>query len=276
MNIQSDLVHLEVLEGAYKNKLTQYESAYATYINSLNKQNSETNNYVVLPGNIYAGTGTISDTINSTLSTCEASCKANPLCSGASFNSISNVCKLRSGNSTLSKGAANDNAIITKVKENIIYLETLNTQLIEINSQITNIYQKMQPMVDTQTKTISINGEELTNRYSLLTNEKIKIKTLLDEYNDIDKSNVDQSLMVEQQNSTYYLWLILCILSILLVIKYTVFPESSGGILTTVVIVTAAVIMIFSTIYLNNPAAYAIWLVIILSIIVIKTNILSF
>ena len=183
---------------------------------------------------------------------------------------------MRSGNSTLSKGAANDNAIITKVKENIIYLETLNTQLIEINSQITNIYQKMQPMVDTQTKTISINGEELTNRYSLLTNEKIKIKTLLDEYNDIDKSNVDQSLMVEQQNSTYYLWLILCILSILLVIKYTVFPESSGGILTTVVIVTAAVIMIFSTIYLNNPAAYAIWLVIILSIIVIKTNILSF
>jgi hypothetical protein len=245
MSTQSDIVQLEALEGQYKNKLTQYESAYVTYINSLQQQNSDTRSYVVLPGKNYMGTGSISDTPDSTVSMCEASCKENPLCSGASFNSISNVCKLRSGDGALRPGATSDNAIITTIKENLMNLEKLNVQLIQINVQITELYHKMQPTIDSQNQALSTNGEELSKRYSLLQQEKLKIKKLLDEYGDVNKNIDDSTIMVEQQNSTYYLWVIICILSLYLVVKYTAFPDEKLGLIGTIGMFAIICVMVF-------------------------------
>lgn len=240
MSIQSDLVQLEALEGQYKTKLTQYESAYATYISSL-QQDSNTNSFVVLPGKSYAGPNIISDTPDSTLTMCEASCKANPLCGGASFNSISNVCKLYGGNGGLRPGATSDNAIITNIKKNIFDLETLNRELLMIHQKIADLYSKMQPLVGQHMETINTNGEELSNRYSLLMDEKNKIKRLQDEYKDVNKSYTDQSLMVEQRNYTYYLWFIFCIVSILLVIKLLFYSEEK--ILSISTIISVAIIL---------------------------------
>ena len=60
--MNSKLIALQALEGQYRNKLTEYESGYATYISALQSQNSGSSSYVVLPGQTYMGTGSISET----------------------------------------------------------------------------------------------------------------------------------------------------------------------------------------------------------------------
>lgn len=229
----SDIVKLEALNGQYKNKLTEYESAYATYIQGLQQNDNTYNSYIVLPGKTYQGTASISDISGSTLTRCEASCSQQPLCSGASFNSITNVCKLRSGEAGLTAGATSDHAIITKSRANILHLNTLNDQLIEINRQMNEIHKTMQPQTTKQSQVMAVQGDELQQRGGLLTTEKDKIKRLLTEYNDVVKNNADQTITVEQKSSVYVIWLILCIMAILLAVKYTVFPDVSMGLFST-------------------------------------------
>ena len=178
--MNSKLIALQALEGQYRNKLTEYESGYATYISALQSQNSGSSSYVVLPGQTYMGTGSISETINSSVSMCEASCSANALCTGASFNSTSKVCKLRSGNSLLTPGATSDNAIITNVRQQLINLETINAQLIELNNQMTTIYSQIQPNVTSQNASLSTNDATLTSQYTELMKEKLKIVKFID------------------------------------------------------------------------------------------------
>ena len=275
-NINSYLIQLEALEGQYRTKLTEYESAYTTYISALQDQttNPQSNSYVVLPGQTYSGTGSISNTPNSSISMCEAACSANTSCTGASFNSINMICKLRSGNSVLTPGATSDNAIITSIRAKIINLETLNNQLITINGQITDLYNQMNSQVTVQTGTLSTNGDNLSTQYSLLMDEKIKIKNLLDEYNNIDNSNIDQTIVVDQQNSSYYLWLIICIISIILVIKFIAFPDSKGNLISVISWTSIFICITLATLHLNNPAAYAIWLILIVLVLMMKSELI--
>lgn len=269
-NINSYLIQLEALDGQYRTKLTEYESAYTTYISTLQDQtqSSATNSYVVLPGHTYTGTSTISNNTNSSISQCEALCSADSACTGASFNSTSAVCSLKSGNSGLTAGATSDNAIITNIKSQIIHLETLNAQLIAINEQITEIYSKIQPLISGDSTSLSANGEDITAQYSTLLAEKMKIKRLLEEYNDIDKNYIDQSLTVEQQNATYYLWIAICIIVFVITIQMIVFPDASIG--KSIIIIMFIAFLIFSTMYLTNPSIYALWLVVIAIIVMVS------
>ena len=275
--INSYLVKLELLNSQYKTKLIQYESAYATYISALNDNtiNSETNSYVVLPGKIYTGTE-ISKNTNSSISQCEASCSANKSCTGASFNSINNTCTLQGGNGILAKSAQNDNAIITKMKEQIINLETINNQMIEINNQITNTYKLLNPLISTYQIKLDTNENDLSTQNSLLLSEREKIKKLLDEYNDINQNNINQTLFVEQTNSSYYLWFIICIISIILVIKTVFFPniQSNMSLLSIILWIILFICVILSTVNLNNPIAYAIWLILIIIILMMKSKLI--
>ena len=275
--VNSYLVKLEVLNSQYKTKLIQYESAYATYISALNDNtiNSQTNSYVVLPGKIYTGVE-ISKNTNSSISQCEASCSANKSCNGASFNSINNTCTLQSGNGILSKSAQNDNAIITKMKEQIINLEIINSQMIEINNQITNTYKLINPLISTYQIKLDTNENDLLTQNSLLMTEREKIKHLLDEYNDINQNNINQTLFVEQSNSSYYLWFIICIISIILVIKTAFFPnvQSKMSLLSIILWSILFICVILSTVNLNNPIAYAIWLILIIIILMMKSNLI--
>lgn len=269
-NINSYLIQLEALDGQYRTKLTEYESAYTTYISTLQDQtqSSATNSYVVLPGQTYMGTSTISNNTNSSISQCEALCSADSACTGASFNSTSAVCSLKSGNSGLTAGATSDNAIITNIKSQIIHLETLNAQLIAINEQITEIYSQIQPSISGDSTSLSANGADITAQYSSLLAEKMKIKRLLEEYNDIDKNYIDQSLTVEQQNATYYLWIYICIIVFVITIQMIVFPDASIG--KSIIIIMFIAFLIFSTMYLTNPSIYALWLVVIAIIVMVS------
>jgi len=263
-NINSKLIALQALEGQYSNKLTEYKSANATYISALQSQKTGSSSYVVLPGKKYMGTGSISETINSSVSMCEASCSANALCTGASFNSISKVCNLRSGNSLLTAGAASDNAIITDVRQKLINLGTINAQLIELNSQMETLYNQMKPLVTTQTDGLSTNNSTL----------KIKIKNLLDEYKDVYSEYNEKSISTDQQNASYYLWLIIAIISIILVLKFIFFPELKGNLVSVILWTIIIICITLSTINLNNPASYAMWVFLVALVLMMKSNLI--
>ena len=268
--MNSKLIALQALEGQYRNKLTEYESGYATYISALQSQNSGSSSYVVLPGQTYMGTGSISETINSSVSMCEASCSANALCTGASFNSTSKVCKLRSGNSLLTPGATSDNAIITNVRQQLINLETINAQLIELNNQMTTIYSQIQPNVTSQNASLSTNDATLTSQYTELMKEKLKIVKLIDEYKDIYSEYSEKSISTDQQNSSYYLWLIITIVSVILLIKFIFFPELKGNVVSVILWTIIIICITLSTIHLNNPSAYAIWILLVALVLMMK------
>jgi hypothetical protein len=272
--MNSKLIALQALEGRYSNKLTEYESAHATYISALQSQKSGSASYVVLPGKTYMGTGSISDSPNSSVSTCEASCSANALCTGASFNSISKVCKLRSGNSLLTTGAASDNAIITDVRQKLINLETINAQLIEINSQMTTLYNQMRPLVNAQTASLSTNDSTLTTQYSALMAEKTKIKNLMDEYKDVYAEYNEKSISTDQQNASYYLWLIIAIVAVILVIKFIFFPEAKGNLVSVILWTVIIICITLSTIHLNNPSSYAMWVFLVALVLMMKSKLI--
>jgi len=272
--MNSKLIALQALEGQYRNKLTEYESGYATYISALQSQNSGSSSYVVLPGQTYMGTGSISETINSSVSMCEASCGANALCTGASFNSTSKVCKLRSGNSLLTPGATSDSAIITNVRQQLINLETINAQLIELNNQMTTIYSQIQPNVTSQNASLSTNDATLTSQYTELMKEKLKIVKLIDEYKDIYSEYSEKSISTDQQNSSYYLWLIITIVSVILLIKFIFFPELKGNVVSVILWTIIIICITLSTIHLNNPSAYAIWILLVALVLMMKSNLI--
>jgi len=273
-NINSGLIELTALEGQYKQKLTEYESAYATYISALQSQNNGSNSFVVLPGQKYMGTGSISDITNSTTTTCEAACSENSLCTGASFNSISNICQLRSGNSLLTAGATSDNAIITEVKQKLINLETINAQLIEINNQMITIYKQLEPDLQYQKNTMSENNYDLIVQYFHLIEEKSKIQKLLDEYNDINKNSSNMSLMADQENSSYYLWLIIAVIAITLTLKFIFFPESKGNVISVIMWTILIICIALMTIHLNNPTTFFVWTILVIIVLMMKSKLI--
>lgn len=272
--MNSKLIALQALEGQYRNKLTEYENAQATYISAMQSQNSGSNSYVVLPGQTYMGTGSISETPNSSTSMCEASCSANALCTGASFNSTSKVCKLRYGNSLLTPGATSDNAIITDVRQKLINLETINAQLIELNDQMTTLYTQIQPLATTQDTNLSTNDSTLISQYIALMDEKHKIKKLMDEYKDVYAEYNEKSISTDQQNSSYYLWLIIAIIAVILVFKFMFFPEAKGNLVSVILWTIIIICITLSTIHLNNPSSYAIWVFLVAIVLMMKSNLI--
>jgi PAN domain len=276
INIDSEILQLQSLETQYKTKLDEYKRAYASYITTVQSESSDKNSYVVLPGKIFMGDGSISDNANSNISQCEALCSANSMCSGASFNAISNVCKLRKGMGLLSEGAVSDNAIITRIKQQLIQLDSINSQLIDINNKMREIRKNIQPSVNENSDTLYSNNLDLTNNNNSLLAEQNKIKRLLAEYNDVEQEYINQSLNADQKINSYYLWMTVMILSVFMVIKYTMFPESKGNIVGILLNSTFIIFLLFATIHMNNPAVYAIWICLVALVILIKADLMPF
>jgi len=274
VNINSDILQLQQLELQYKTLLNEYKTAHASYVTTIQSQSKDSNSYVVLPGKTYMGSGSISDNRNSSISECEALCSANKSCTGATFNSISNVCKLRKGRGLISDGASSDNAIITKITQQLVNLETINSRLILINNQMIVISNRIQPNVNENVTTLATNNGELMKNNDSLKAEQNKIKKMLDEYRDVNQSYINQSLNVEQKSASYYMWLIIMIVSVSLVFKFVFFPDSRGNSVSVILWSIIIICLVLATMHLNNPSAYAIWISIIAVILMMKAQLI--
>jgi hypothetical protein len=133
---------IDTLSAEFNNVLTQYQSTYQEYINSLDSSNntssnntSSNNTLMTIPNTLFTGQSQLSVLQNSTVDACQSSCSANSSCTGATFNTTSNVCTLSSGNGKLS----NSSETTSLVQQGIYYsykLQQLNSQLLSINQQM--------------------------------------------------------------------------------------------------------------------------------------------
>jgi hypothetical protein len=273
VNLNSDVLQLQRLNEQYISKLTEYKSAFATYVTTMKSQ-TNANSFVVLPGNSFMGTSSLSDNRNSTIAQCQALCSSNKVCTGATFNNISRVCKLRKGDGPISSSASSDVAIVTKSKQQLDSLDKINSQLISLNDQMIAVTRRIKPSVNKNESTLSINNTDLMRNNAALLQEQVKIKKMLDQFNDLDQNYINKSLNADQKNARYYMWLIITVIALILTAKYLFFPEARGNLLSIILWSTIIICIILATIHLNNPAAYAIWVVLIALVLMMKSQLI--
>jgi hypothetical protein len=275
INLNSDILQLKTLEVQYNTKLTEYKSAFASYITTMKSQ-SNANSYVVLPGKTFTQPSTtLSDNINSTIAQCEALCSSNKLCTGANFNSISKVCNLRKGDGKIVDTlASSHNAIVTKSRQQLDNLDKINSHLISLSEQMIAINRRIKPSVNENESTLVTNDKDLIKNNSELLAEQVKIKNMLNEFNDIEQNYNNQTLIVDKNNARYYLWLIITIVALILTSKFLFFPEARGDVFSIILWSTIIICIIIATLHLNNPIAYAIWIFLIFLVLMMKAQLI--
>ena len=275
VNLNSDVLQLQRLNQQYMTKLTEYKSAFASYVTTMKSQ-TDSNSFVVLPGKTFTfPSTTLSDNRNSTIEQCKALCGSNKLCTGANFNTISKVCNLTKGDGPIVDTLASSHlVIVNKSKQQLDQLDKINKQLIFLNDQMIAIGKKIEPSVNKNEVTLSTNNVHLLNNNASLLQEQDKIKKMLDQFNDVEQNYMDQSINTDQKNARYYLWLIIMIVVIILTMKFILFPDAKGNLFSTILWSIIIICIILATINLNSPVAYAIWIMLVVLVLMMKSNLI--
>lgn len=228
----SIILNLETLRTTYKNLLIEYQQAVANYISYLKHNptsNNKINKFVTVNGQQFLGGGALSQNNSATLNDCIASCSANPQCTGATYNPTNYkqpMCFLRKGNGDLVNGLSSDIAIVPKGKQLLSIVQNINKQLNETNAKIQKISNKAQSTYNQLNKKKSEENKILKKQYAQLTEERIKIDKMLNEYETLDQT---QSQGAIETNKNYYVYILLCILAIIIVFLFIKFSYSSSS-----------------------------------------------
>lgn len=157
------------------------------------------------------------------LQACIASCSTLSNCSGATYNNQQNLCSLTSGNGNIMQSTNSDNIAI--VSENLYYLnkiKNLNEQLMTLNTQIKTSINQGSPVLNTTIQEIGTSSSNLNNNYSHLQNQRMKIDAMIKEYENLEATQNESSLMNSKYYSFFIFLLMLCfIFIIILLVMFT-------------------------------------------------------
>ena len=217
--MNSNLLQLETLELEFQNTLTQYQTAYANYISALNNSTSATPNYITLPGKAFWGTASISNQQEPTAIQCQALCSTNASCSGATYNSTTTNCSLRSGINTINTGLETDNAIVPELTLYISNLQMLNQTLMNINDKINSTINNIEPVAQKEQELTQQKRKELKKTYDYLMQERRNIDNMLRNNYSINQQIQNNSLQVAQSDIQYIMWTFIALISIVIVIR---------------------------------------------------------
>jgi len=189
-----------------------------------------------IPGNVFWGSGqsgTQSVYTGGTLEQCQALCSSTTNCSGATFNPTAHgqpMCWLRSGEGQLAPGLDTDTAIIPQGQEYLLTINSINNKLIETNEKIQNIIDQSEPEYNSiQTKNEEKN-KELIQNYVQLTDEREKIAKMIKKYEDLDESQIQGELKINQKYYTYILLVLVVIGTVVLLYKFSnVFTQDQSS-----------------------------------------------
>ena len=217
-NSSSIIIDLENLQQKYSNLLIKYKQAVTDYVTYLNKENNKKSvKFVSIKGMSYTGTGSAGNSTATTLQECQANCSANPKCTGATF--VASKCNLRTGDSSILPSSNNSYVIIPKSKQLLMNMNDLNSQLLDINKEITNKIKIGKPIYNEFESKNKIKTQELIKNYKELETERENIRTLLEEYETLDTTENENQIKITQNYYTYILLFILAIASVFLLIK---------------------------------------------------------
>ena len=275
MDLQNDkiekaLISVEALQKEYETTLTQYQEAVKNYINTLQTNNTN-NTFAALPGRSWWGQNGLKEGTVDTQEECENMCATSENCSGATFNPSKRYCWTRSGEGVLSPGIDTNYALIPKQKSDLIIMQGLNDKLISLNEQITNELTTINPQVKLQDKNKNMKQQELSVTYNKLLEQKLEMERQLEEYSSVEEENMEQGAYASQQNLSYRFWILLTILVIIITLRKMLGKSTSMSAIIWGFIIYVLVIFTFT---LSYPAGFAIWMLVLMSIILMKTGFL--
>ena len=208
----SNLINLQLLENEFNLLLDQYQQVSNTYF-SLNET---TPTYVLLQGREIIGGDVISYQTIPTINSCQALCSSNSNCSGANYDTKTDMCIIKSGNITLGNTSNTNNyGIVSQKKNLLIQLNSINDSLYNILNQTAVLISNMSLSSDTHTT----ETDKLLIKTDLLTQNKLQIDTLIDENNNLDNVLKTSNMMVEKSNLSYFFWSMGVIILIIIIIK---------------------------------------------------------
>jgi hypothetical protein len=221
---------LENLKTKYSNLLIAYKASVAEYISYINQQSQTCSNssqicapeFISIKGNAYNGTATAGDSSANTLSDCIASCSSTQGCTGATF--VSNQCSIRTGDSDIVPSSFDSYAIIPKGKQLLTNMETINQQLITINQQLVKKINQTTPTYYQNYLQSNTNNDELIKNYESLLYERNNIAELLNEYETLDDTEIENDIKIKQN---YYTYILLFVIAIVIIIVLCIFFSPS-------------------------------------------------
>jgi hypothetical protein len=213
----------------YQQAQTNYNSSLNGVVSKTTGSNVVTSNgkrYVLVPSSSFWGSAAIQQKSMSTVNGCVALCSADPKCTGATFDSSAQSCWTRSGKGGIFSNKPNQTAIVSELINATNTLDSLNRKLISLLTKMNNINKTTTVKLQTTTdNNISTNNILLGTRYQSLMADRENINNILKEYGEINVKNEDQNMYVYQNQSYYMLWSLLCIISLIILVKVMFFPD---------------------------------------------------
>ena len=230
---------------------SENDSCCVTSITTVSNPNYNSSNYntttapdfsinapplTTMPGKVFWGSGQAGSQsvyTGGTQEQCQALCSSTTNCSGATFNPTAHgqpMCWLRSGEGQIAPGLDTDTAIIPQGQEYLSIINSINNKLIATNQQIQNIIDQSEPEYNSiQTKNQEKN-QELIQNYVQLTDEREKIAKMIKKYEDLDESQIQGELKINQNYYSYILLVIVAIGVVAILYKFSnVFTGGETG-----------------------------------------------
>jgi hypothetical protein len=270
--LNNSSMNLQSLQKEYDLAMTQYKQANLDYIASLESKvaNGGTRIFNILPSSRFWGSSAIKDIIVNKIEECQAACAEDAKCTGATFNSSSGYCWLRTGTGEINTSTnPNEYAIMPNVSQNINNLKMLNDKLIQLNMQIMDELNRSEPVVLDEVAHKNEKKAQMEETNQQLLEERIKILELLDETQDLNVQYDTNSIYAKQSNAEYILWTIIVIMLVSFILRLALFPDSSGKDHVKFFIKIVLFFgLLISMMKMNNPAGMAIFGLLVLFLII--------
>jgi hypothetical protein len=215
----------QTLSNQFNSILSQYQNMYQEYISTLDSSN---NTLMAIPNSTFTGQSILNNLQNSSIQACQSSCSSNTSCSGATFNESNNMCTLSSG----SGNVVNANNSTAFVQQGLYY----SYQLQQLNLQLTSINQKMQTLAASsesqyyKNKQNSESQEQILQKnYQVLNQEREEINKMVANYETLNQAYEEGSINVTSNYYSYIVLLLITLLLIFLLVKFSFNGEQRGG-----------------------------------------------
>jgi hypothetical protein len=234
---QSTVLALETLTKEYDVVLAKYIQAQTDYITSLNQEKpskkSKTKGQrkmITNQGTAFWGMYGISEEKTMDVNKCAALCSTNPKCTGATFNSVEQNCRLRGGMGDLVAASKNEFSIVQESISQLSELKKINERLIQINNEITELISTNMPLYNENKQEMGIQNDTLKKNYYKLTADKLKIEEKIKENESLQRKQENNALVLNSNHSKYTIYFFIVIGLIVLISMIMMFTNNNSSI----------------------------------------------
>jgi|694.fasta_scaffold10861_13 hypothetical protein len=213
--------------------------------------------FAEIPGRTWWGTYGIKEGSAETKDDCVSMCATDSNCTGATFNEVKRYCWTRGGEGSLSVGKTDDSALIPKLKSAMIILNRLNDKLMDIIKELRSEIKNLNPKLKEERQENEEKQKKFDQYYYDLSDNKVEMAKLLNEYNSVESDLDDKTLIVEQQNLSYRLWILLSIILVLITLKKMKGDTTEGSIVDKIITFGLLIAIIMFIFTLNKPSGFA-------------------